>query len=1153
MELVKGTPITNFCDHKHLSVRERLELFGDVCRAVQHAHQKGIIHRDLKPSNILVAPFDGKPVVKVIDFGVAKATGQRLTDATLFTGFGAVVGTPEYMSPEQAETNNQDIDTRSDIYSLGVLLYELLTGSTPLTKHRVKAAALLEVLRVIREEEPPRPSTRLSSTEELPSVAAQRQTEPAKLTKLVRGELDWIVMKALEKDRNRRYETANGFAMDVQRYLPDEPVQACPPSAWYRFRKMVRRNKAAMIMAAMFTMALLIAVAALSVSMVLTSRAFDSEKKARIQSEANLELTRKAIDEFFTKVSQSKLLDVPGLQPLRKDLLESAVLFQLSLAEERPNDPTVRADLAAAHLRLAVLYFNVDRNDDCAASLKAGVEVVDQLRQDFPKNRELFRRLAGVFKAHRPMSAATQLPKDIPGLTRVLEKYATLWEGLAAEDPETLSFRLDLAAVYACRADLFGRSQGREKGIADCRRSIALLEELLHIKPDDPEYQALLAFAHVQSAWQFKHTGQKEELIAANERALELRERLVAKHGEVPQYRRDYLSSLSWKLVRLREQGKQKEFELLTQRRAGELEKLADEYPNVAGYRIDLAAALKDLAAIATRAGRNADAEKLLSRAWDIRVKLLVNDPQFANMDGLIDFASEAASLQRALGRLEDADMTIKRVYELEEQLAAKHAEERTQNGYRWVFVHTARIYAGYLAATGRPQESIAPLKKAVEALEKLVAEDPTHHEAWRFLADTQRTLADTYRANHRPAEAETAMHRFMELLDQGAAKLSGETDAVFFKVRGDYRASLKQWDLAIADYSKIIDLNPQRADPWVLADAWHLRAGIYIDRGKLDEGLAGLTKATELAPTNHWHWLSRAQVYARLQEWDKMVKDCTRCLELNADLAEAWQMRGNAYAALGKWDKAVIDYAKFIEFDAAACAALTKQLKAKGRPEEAATFYLKLTELEPKNIQMWISRGRAFGDLGQPDKAIADFSRAIELDATNAEAWVQRGWLFHGVGQYDKAIADATKAIELDAKSPFPWGQRGWSFHNTSQYDKAIADLTQAIKLSPNPAGPLHVRAASYAGLRQYDQSLADYSKVMELAPGDAWHWRERATIYRTIRQYDKAIADYSKAIELEPMNAEAWLLRGWSFHDSREYDKAIADLSKAIELMPK
>ncbi|MGN6136986.1 MAG: protein kinase domain-containing protein [Aureliella sp.] len=262
MELVKGAPITHYCDDKHLSVRERLELFGDVCRAVQHAHQKGIIHRDLKPSNILIAPFDGKPVVKVIDFGVAKATGQRLTNATLFTGFGAVVGTPEYMSPEQAEINNEDIDTRSDIYSLGVLLYELLTGSTPLTKKRVKEAALLEVLRVIREEEPPKPSTRLSSTEELPSISAQRHTqrhtERAKLTSLVRGELDWIVMKALEKDRSRRYETASGLARDIERHLHNETVIACPPSLAYRLRKAARRYTSAVATAAAIVLSLVL-------------------------------------------------------------------------------------------------------------------------------------------------------------------------------------------------------------------------------------------------------------------------------------------------------------------------------------------------------------------------------------------------------------------------------------------------------------------------------------------------------------------------------------------------------------------------------------------------------------------------------------------------------------------------------------------------------------------------------------------------------------------------------------------------------------------------------------------------------------------------------------------------------------------------------
>src|SRR5918993_783040 len=197
MELVKGVPITKYCDEKRLPPRARLELFIQVCQAVQHAHQKGIIHRDLKPSNVLVALYDGAPVPKVIDFGIAKATGPKLTERTLFTEFGAVVGTPEYMSPEQAELNQLDIDTRSDVYSLGVILYELLTGSTPLERKQLNAAALMEVLRVVREEEPPRPSTRLSRTDHLATIAADRGLEPKKLSGVVRGELDWIVMRAL--------------------------------------------------------------------------------------------------------------------------------------------------------------------------------------------------------------------------------------------------------------------------------------------------------------------------------------------------------------------------------------------------------------------------------------------------------------------------------------------------------------------------------------------------------------------------------------------------------------------------------------------------------------------------------------------------------------------------------------------------------------------------------------------------------------------------------------------------------------------------------------------------------------------------------------------------------------------------------------------
>jgi len=258
MELVKGIPVTEYCDQQQLTPRQRLELFSPVCQAVQHAHQKGIIHRDLKPSNVLVARYDGQPVPKVIDFGVAKATCQKLTEKTMFTELGQVIGTLEYMSPEQAEVNQLDIDTRSDVYSLGVLLYELLTGVTPFDRKRLRSAAFDEMLRIIREEEPPRPSVRLSTIDTLQAVAAHRKTEPRKLSNVVRGELDWIVMKALEKDRARRYETADGFAADIRRYLNNEAVVACPPSAAYRFRKFARRNKAVLATASAITLALLL-------------------------------------------------------------------------------------------------------------------------------------------------------------------------------------------------------------------------------------------------------------------------------------------------------------------------------------------------------------------------------------------------------------------------------------------------------------------------------------------------------------------------------------------------------------------------------------------------------------------------------------------------------------------------------------------------------------------------------------------------------------------------------------------------------------------------------------------------------------------------------------------------------------------------------
>jgi eukaryotic-like serine/threonine-protein kinase len=303
MELVKGVPITKFCDEWHLTLKQRLELFVFVCQALQHAHQKGIIHRDIKPTNVLVALYDETPVPKVIDFGVAKATAQRLTEKTMFTGFGQLIGTLEYMSPEQARFNQLDIDTRSDIYSLGALLYELLTGTTPLDQARQRTVAFDETLRIIREEEPPKPSTRLSAADTLLAIASNRSVAPSTLCRKIAGELDWIAMKALEKDRTRRYQTASDLAADVLRYLHDEPVQACPPTISYRLRKFARRNKVPVVAGLLVLLVLVGGVVATTRQMI---RATDARALVIIEAaqkeialQAAQESERNAKDQLF--------------------------------------------------------------------------------------------------------------------------------------------------------------------------------------------------------------------------------------------------------------------------------------------------------------------------------------------------------------------------------------------------------------------------------------------------------------------------------------------------------------------------------------------------------------------------------------------------------------------------------------------------------------------------------------------------------------------------------------------------------------------------------------------------------------------------------------------------------------------------------------
>ncbi len=764
MELVNGLPITDYCDRKRLPVRARLELFVAVCQAVQHAHQKGIIHRDLKPSNVMVTEVDSRPTPKVIDFGVAKATEFDLTDQSL-GDTGAIVGTPTYMSPEQADPLSMDIDTRTDVYALGVILYELLAGSPPLDASQFKRGALLEMLRMVREVDPPRPSTKVSTAEGLPNIAAGRSIDPAHLKRALTGDLDWIVMKALDKDRTRRYETANGFAADINRHLSSEPVLAAPPSRVYRTKKFVRKHRTGVLAASLVLLSLLGGLAAvaavqtaanarLAASLTRETNANTALNeangqltKSRAAVEARYKLATDAIKTFHTGVSEDFLLKEEKFKDLRNRLLKSASDFygKLGALLGKDTDIASRRALAQSNFELADLTGKVGRNEDALA-------------------------------VHRAVLAAR--------------------EALAAEPGAGVVAKVDVGRSLIVVAGLLDATDKTDEALATYRRSESLLAGPAGA---DPSARAALAACRSQMGWFLKSTGKSADALAVLRLARADQEALAAAPEASNDARRDLAATITWIGALLGGMGQESQEEAEFRRALDIYQKLADDNPAVTKFRSDLAFSHNNLglvlmdgrpsaaaaefrkglalyqkladdnpAVIAFRSdlayshnhlgwllwntGKLAEAEAVLRNALAIHQKLADDNP------GDTRFRLDPSQPHFVLGHvLSDMGKPVAAEAEYRESLAIRQKEADDNPAVTWSrfsLGHSHYFLGALLSKTGKPAESEAEFRAAMALYQKLADDEPVRTDFRSYLAWSHRALSELLSKMGQPAES---------------------------------------------------------------------------------------------------------------------------------------------------------------------------------------------------------------------------------------------------------------------------------------------------------------------------------------------------------------------------------------------------------------
>jgi serine/threonine protein kinase/tetratricopeptide (TPR) repeat protein len=883
MELVKGIPITEYCDKNNLDTRQRLELFIDVCKAVQHAHQKGIIHRDIKPSNVMITLHDSKPVAKVIDFGIAKATQHRLTEKTLFTDFRRFMGTPVYMSPEQAEMSGLDVDTRSDIYSLGILLYELLTGSTPLEEKMLLNAAHDEMCRMIREEEPEKPSTRLSTLGEmLAEVAKHRHVQPDQLCKIVRGDLDWVVMKTLEKDRTRRYETAHELVLDIERHLRDEPVVAGPPSMGYRMKKFMRRNRVLVTSVAAVLVVLMGGIVASTIFAV-------GQARARAEAERQAKISQAVADFLENDVLAS-------VEPAKAKGPEVTVRYILDEASENmvdkfEDEPLVEASihhtLGSTYRSLGV-YKAAEQHSERACKIRR-----QRLGEEHPDTLRSMNNLANVYRKQGRYNEAEKLN------IKVLEVRRSVF---GEEHPDTLTSMNNLANVYSDQGRYDEAEKLHVKNLEIRRRvlgeehpkTLTSMNNLTNVYVDQGRYdeaeklhkktleiqRRVLGEEHPKTltsmsnlAIVYKAQGRYDEAEKMHKKTLEIRRRLLGE--EHP----DTLISMNKLAIVYNRQSRYNEAEKLY-KKALEIQRriLGEEHP-------DTMRSMTNLASVYWNQGRYEEAEKLYKKALEIRRRLLGEEHP-----DTVTFIGGMATIYKGKGRYDEAEKLHKKTLEIQRRILGEEHPDTL-----WTMNDLAEVHCDQ----GRYDEAEKLYKKTLEIRRRVMGEE--HPKTLLSMSK----LAGVYRRQGRYDEAEKLYKKTLEIQRRVLGEEHKETlwtmNDLGFMYRKQYRYNdAKPLYVKALEGRRRVLGDEHKATLWTMTDlVWVLAAkpGLqeFDESQMVDLGKRGV----ELMPESAFAWQVLGWAHYRTGEWQAAVEDLDKSIRLQKDGGDSYQW---FFLAMAHW-----------------------------------------------------------------------------------------------------------------------------------------------------------------------------------------------------------------------------------------------------------